>query len=265
MANKNTCKVISSSSTKGGVSKTTTIKLLSLLIKKEEQDNSRILIIDLCQNGDVSTRLGYNNSNFTYYIHHFMRDECTFEEVRQIDEETGIHFIPANEEILEFMPFIKKRNQFTYMFDLKRKLEPLKEQFDFVFLDTHPSQSDDLLSLSLIASDIVLIPTLLDYSSVSAMEKTIDLVHQAREINENLKYQVIAANVDLTKRKSRLKEFMKFMKEEKGIERVPVIPRSVLVEDADFDGVNLATSNKAYAINVMNGYREVLNIIKKEM
>ncbi|MGG3450559.1 ParA family protein [Domibacillus aminovorans] len=252
-------KIITAASTKGGVGKTTLVKYMAILARKED---AKVLIVDYCQNGDVAVRLGYQYNSFEYYVQDWMKDECSFQDVVLSDERTGIHFVAANDKIESFIPYVKEKSRYTFYLALAEKIKTIEHLYDYIFIDTHPSEANSMLSMALVASELVLIPVELDYSSVAAMERTIALVKETEQIGMKGNYQVVIMNVDMTKRKERLEELKQYLKE-LNIVSAPTIQRSVLVEDSDFTEKNLDESNSRYAKAVMAQLEEVFQLIKQ--
>jgi len=255
-------KILCSSSTKGGVAKTTLVKYLSIIARAQGE---KVLIIDMCQNGDIATRLGYKYNQFTYYIQNWLTDSAEFTDVVCVDDKTGIHFLPANEDIEEIIPYISKTMPYDYNLALVKKIETIKHLYTYIFIDTHPSEANTLLSLGLLAADLVLIPTVLDYSSVSAMERTINLIKLGESIGKKTKYVIVGMNIDTIKRRKRIKELNKYLLEEYGVTEIPIVQRSVTVEDADFTGENLNEKTSSYAKKIMNQFEIVFEVVKGEL
>lgn len=248
---------------KGGVGKTTLAKYLSIL---GVQNGKKILLIDLCQNGDVSIQLGYDRNSFKYTVKDWITDEVTFEEVVQRDTETGIHFIPSNRYVDKIEQFVSDK-YFDPRFILKEKINAIPTKYDYVIIDTHPSETNLMIVLPLAASDLILIPTKLNYSSVVAMERTLELVEKAKKSGLNIKFQIISMAVDTTKMGRELADFNEFLKE-KGLPIAPVVKHSVIVDKLSFRGEELSLAKNKYAQQVMqtfkNVYKEMEELVCQE-
>jgi chromosome partitioning protein len=249
-------KIISIVSTKGGVGKTSLCKFVSQIGAKE----GRVLVLDLCQNSDIATRFGYDRDDFDFYIHEWFRGDCAFDEVVCHDVETGIDFIPSNKYVDKIEEHVKKETLIGGEKALKEKLDEIKDSYDYIFIDTHPSETNLMIVLPLISSDLVLIPTMLDYSSVLAMKRTIELVQSLTKAGYDIPFQVVAMAVD-HKMKREMDSFQDYMKE-LGLPKAPVVVRSVLVPRLSFEVEDLFENQKPYAKNVMAGFNKVFEIVK---
>lgn len=252
-------KILASCSTKGGCGKTTVIKYCGILARKE---GNRVLIIDFCQNGDVATRLGHDYDSFTNYVQDWMQDNCSFQDAVYNDPKTGIHFMAANKDTDKVVGYAQKKSTFKFYLALKEKIETIKHHYDYIFVDTHPSEANPMTFMAMIASDMVMIPVELDYSAVAAMERTLNMLKESEELGATGKYQIVVMNVDTTKRQSRLKELYEYL-EERGIHSYPTVQRSIHVEDADFEGINIDELDKKHAKKVMSQFEEVFKIVKE--
>ena len=123
-------------------------------------------------------------------------------------------------------------------------------------LDTHPSETNLMIVLPLSAADLVLVPTRLNYSSIVATERTIELIDKARKSGLNIKYKVVAMAVDTIKMKRELTDFNEYMRE-LGILSSPLVKHSVVIDKLSFRGQELSNNSNKYAKKVMDTFRDV--------
>ncbi|MED3955573.1 AAA family ATPase [Priestia aryabhattai] len=245
-------KIISSMNMKGGVGKTTLIKYLSIL---SVQHGKKTLVIDLCQNSDVSTQFQYNREDFVYTVKNWMTNECTFEQVVQHDKETGVDFIPSNRYVDKIEEYVREE-YFDTKLALKDKIDSIPVNYDYIFIDTHPSETNLMIVLPLGTSDLVLIPSKLNYSSVVGMERTIQMVEKAQKSGLNIKYGVVPMAVDAFKMGPELDDFKTFLNEQ-GITPFPIVKYTVMFDKLSFRGEELSSDKNRYSLQVMETFENV--------
>lgn len=188
--------VLSAVSTKGGTGKTNLTKCLGIAYAAE---NKRVLLIDLCQNSDIATRLGYDRMAFDYDTYDWVSGQASFEQVVQHDEETNVDFIPASAQVEKILEYAQKNRSISQEWILKEKIEEIKDQYDYILFDNHPTETNRMMIFSMCASDIALVPTIMDISSVMAAMRTIDIINDLRGQNVPLNMCIVPMAVDFTK------------------------------------------------------------------
>ena len=200
--------IISVMSTKGGVGKSTVSKFLSIVF---EEMGKSVCVIDLCQNGSVSTGFLRDRDSFEYTTYDWLTGACKPSEVIQQFEESGIYYIPSNETIDDFERFAEKKFTAAKRLNaIKDKVEPLKKMFDVIIFDTHPSENSDLVSYAIAASNYCLIPLETDLDSVLGTKRSVEIIKEFMDLQE-LNYGIVPNKVSQTnfKLKRQLKNFMK--------------------------------------------------------
>lgn len=200
--------IISVMSTKGGVGKSTVSKFLSIVF---EEMGKSVCVIDLCQNGSVSTGFLRDRDSFEYTTYDWLTGACKPSEVIQQFEESGIYYIPSNETIDDFERFAEKKFTAAKRLNaIKDKVEPLKKMFDVIIFDTHPSENSDLVSYAIAASNYCLIPLETDLDSVLGTKRSVEIIKEFMDLQE-LDYGIVPNKVSQTnfKLKRQLKNFMK--------------------------------------------------------
>ena len=170
---------------KGGVGKTTTnINLAACLAEK----GKRILILDIDPQGNTTSGLGISKD----YLEYTLYDVLINEEMDPSDAiiSNGIPnlwIIPSSRDLaaaeIEFVELEGRERR------LKKTLERIKDDYDFIFIDCPPSLG--LLTInSLTAVDSVLIPVQCEFyalEGIGMLMSTIELVR--REMNPELDVQ----------------------------------------------------------------------------
>ena len=245
--------VFSSASTKGGVGKTTLCKHLGVAYVKQ---GYKVLIIDLCQNGDVATRLGYDRYSFKYDTRDWVTGGIPFANVVQHDEETGIDFIPGSNLVDKIEEEAERKRKLRYEWVLKEKIDEIRNQYDFIFIDNHPSEVGKMLLMSMIASDMVLIPLMLDISALLATLRTVDLIRDIKRADVDMDYRIIPFAVEFSKGFTTiLDDTKKLLKAEKDITNVTnaAIRYSSNIKKSGMTGAVLDNNNTYYK-NVLADY-----------
>lgn len=182
-------KVISFFSVKGGVSKSVSSIMMSHVL--EEMGHS-VLVIDLCQNGDVSNTLGFNRKEFPgRNTYDWVTEGKTIQDVIVQVPNKNIYFIPSDNRIDRIEDWINDNVMRGKDEVLKKKIDPLKEAFDFIICDLHPSQNSMATVMALISSDIVYVMGTLDGNDLDGAERSVGIVKQLQREGVNCDYEVV--------------------------------------------------------------------------
>ena len=250
-------KVITVLSTKGGVGKSTLTKTMALVL--EEMGNT-ICIIDLCQNSSISTGFLQDRDDYEYSSIDWLKGEIEPSKVIQRFQESSIYFIPSNEEIEDFSAYARK--EFTAksrIHCLEKKIQPLRNMFDYILIDTHPSENDDLVVYSIQASDHAIIPMEVDLDSKLSTRRSLEVLKEF--VEEGLTYSIVPNKVSVTNMK--LRRQLKRMEEEfidLGMAKDVILSRirySDVVSTMKNDNIILNQTENKYAKKIMNDYRVV--------
>jgi chromosome partitioning protein len=166
-------RILAISNQKGGVGKTTTAINLGASLASAER---RTLLVDIDPQGNAGSGLGISTRELAHTIYDVLLGSARPEDVVQRTELKYLDILPANRNLAgaEVELVDVERREFR----LRDSLQALKEQYDFVLVDTPPALS--LLTINaLVASDAVLIPLQCEYfalEGISELINTIDLV-----------------------------------------------------------------------------------------
>ncbi len=159
---------------KGGSGKTTTaVNLASGLSKHGKQ----VLLIDLDPQANATLSLGIDSVNSpniadvlqgTKEIHHAINDPVK-----------GFDLIPSN-EVLAQIEATMASDHARYAQVIKNVIAPLQTKYDYILIDTPPSES--MLTVSaLVASDYALIPTQAHYLAMHGLQQALDLIARVKD------------------------------------------------------------------------------------
>jgi len=167
-------KIIALANQKGGVGKTTTAVNMAAALAALGQT---VLVVDSDPQGNASSGLGVDGRTVKKHLYHCLIGESTAREVAvQVQGIDSLYLLPTHIDLIgtevELMNE-KEREGF-----LKKALEPVRSEFDFILIDCPPSLG--LLTINaLTAADSVVIPLQCEYfalEGLSQLVRTIRLV-----------------------------------------------------------------------------------------
>lgn len=178
-------KTIAISTQKGGVGKTTTaINVCAALAEKDK----KVLLVDLDPQGNATIGCGINNSDIRTIVEAMQADidgRFVLQDLAIIHRE-DFNVLPSNIGLsnLELILVSAIGREGV----LKRILEPVKDHYDYIIIDTLPSLGV-LTVNAFVASDYVLIPVLAkDYYSLQGFDALMQSIELTRRcINPDLK------------------------------------------------------------------------------
>lgn len=169
--------VLTTANGKGGVGKTTVTRMIGEDLADRDYT---ICIIDFCQNSSIATSFLKDRDSYTYTSYEWLVGEAKASQVIQQYTER-LHFIPSNERIGDFPLYAERMNMKKRLNFVNKKVSVLRDFYDFILIDTHPSENDDLVSFSFVASDYVVIPFEVDEDSRLSVKRTVEIVEDFKE------------------------------------------------------------------------------------
>ena len=174
-------KIISICNQKGGTGKTTTAVNLSSVLAEL---GKRILIIDVDPQGNATSGVGINKNEIKKSVYDLLLNKISAQEAILETRYQNLHIVPCNINLtgaeIELVGALSRETR------LKRSLEPLKDTYDYIFIDSPPSLG--LLTLNaFVASDSILIPIQCEFYALEGVSQLLNTIGLIRDgLNPNL-------------------------------------------------------------------------------
>ena len=225
-------KVIAVFNQKGGVGKTTTNVNLSACIAVKGR---KVLVVDIDPQGNTTSGLGIDKKGLKKTIYDVLIGEARAEEVITQTAVENLSIIPSSVQLagaeIELTGFEEREKM------LKKALEGIKDEYQYVFIDCPPSLG--LLTINaLAAADSVLIPIQCEYyalEGVGQLMNTIWLVQ--RGLNPDLKVEGVVLSMFDGRTNLSIQVVDEVKRYFKGMVYTTIIPRNVRLAEAPSYGV----------------------------
>ena len=224
-------KIISVANQKGGVGKTTTTVNLATILAKR---GKKVLLIDADPQGNATSGLGLDKDlePSTYDI---LVNDTELEEAMQKTIIKNLKVCPANMDLagaeVELVSMMSREQR------LKEKVDIIKEEFDYIFIDCPPSLG--LVTLNAFtASDSVLIPVQCEYFALEGLGQLLNTINLVKKhLNKSIRIEgALLTMYDIRTNLSNqvVKEVKKYF--ENKVYKT-VIPRNVRLSEAPSYGM----------------------------
>ena len=221
-------KIIAIVNQKGGVGKTTTCVNLCDALQLRKRN---ILLCDCDPQGNSTSGVGVNKNSSPNVYDIIMNG---VEAEKAVVKTKYCSLIPSNRQLSGAMVELVDVEEREYV--LKKALAPLKDQYDYIFIDCPPSL--ELLTLNaLCAADAIIVPVQCEYF---ALEGLTDLLGTVKTINKRLNPDLKLEGILLTMYDPRTKLSVEVENEIKKYFGAKVyktrIPRNVRLSEAPSHG-----------------------------
>ena len=249
-------KTIAIANQKGGVGKTTTsINLSASLAAK----GKKVLVIDTDPQGNTTSGFGVEKNDLENTVYELMLSECSIKECILNDVIDGVSIIPSNVNLaaaeIELIGVDRKE------YILKREVEWIKDNYDYIIIDCPPSLS--MLTINaMTTADTVLVPIQCEYYALEGLSQ---LIHTINLVKERLNPDLDIEGVVFTMYDSRTNLSMQVVENVKSnlSQKVfkTLIPRNIRLAEAPSYGmpINAYDPKSAGAEAYMQLAEEVIN------
>ena len=223
--------VLAIANQKGGVGKTTTSVNLSACLA---YIGKKVLLVDIDPQGNATSGAGIDKADVEQCIYDVLVDDVEASEVIRETKVEKLYIIPATIQLagaeIELVPTISREVR------LKRALEEVKEDYDYIIIDCPPSLG--LLTLNaLTAADAVVIPVQCEYYALEGLSQLLSTI---RLVQKHLNHELRIEGVLLTMLDARtnlgiqvIEEVKKYFQDK--VYRT-IIPRNVRLSEAPSHG-----------------------------
>ncbi|MBD8071243.1 ParA family protein [Bacillus sp. PS06] len=224
-------KIIAIANQKGGVGKTTTSVNLSACLA---YIGKRVLLVDIDPQGNATSGTGIEKAEVEQCIYDVLVEDVEVKNVVKPTAVENLSIIPATIQLagaeIELVPTISREVR------LKRALEAVKENYDYIIIDCPPSLG--LLTINaLTASDAVLIPVQCEYYALEGLSQ---LLNTVRLVQKHLNTELMIEGVLLTMLDARTNLGIQVIDEVKKYfqDKVykTIIPRNIRLSEAPSHG-----------------------------
>ena len=189
-------RVIAIANQKGGVGKSTTAVNLGAALAEK---GHRILLVDLDPQGNASTGAGVPHDSRGPSIYQVLTAGMDIDQAIVRTEVDGMMAIPSTIDLAGAE--IELVSQFSREARLAKALEPMRKQFDFIFLDCPPSLG--LLTVNaLTAADELIVPIQCEYYALEGLGQ---LLKNVRLVQQNVNPGLRLTGIVMTMFDSRTK------------------------------------------------------------
>ena len=175
---------------KGGVGKTTTAINLGAYLAASGR---KALVLDVDPQANATSSLGIDKNALTRSIYDVLIGGMPIEQVVTLTKRLGLDLVPSSPVLAGAeVELVAMRGRETR---LREVLEPLRERYDFILIDSPPSLG--LLTVNALTAALngVIVPVQCEYL---ALEGLTDLLNTVRLVRENLNPDLVVRGMLMT-------------------------------------------------------------------
>ncbi|MEA3354597.1 MAG: AAA family ATPase [Campylobacterota bacterium] len=175
--------VITIANQKGGVGKTTTAVNLSAALALE---GKKVLLVDADPQSNATTSLGFHRDSYEYNLYHVMLGTKDLNDIiLEVEEIENLSVAPSNIGLVGIEKEFYKNTQDRELV-LKRKIDTVKENYDFIIIDSPPALGPITIN-TLSAATSVIIPIQCEFFALEGLAQLLNTIKLIRQtINRQL-------------------------------------------------------------------------------
>ena len=177
-------KIISVANQKGGVGKTTTSVNLSAALA---HFGKKVCLVDVDPQGNSTSGIGIDKDTIQFSVYDILINNVPASDAAIPTMMEGLYIIPANIDLVGAqVELVAKMARESF---LKEALLPIKNDYDYIFLDCPPSLG--ILTVNALnASDKVLVPIQCEFFALEGLSQLINTVKLVKKnLNPNLEVE----------------------------------------------------------------------------
>lgn len=171
---------------KGGVGKTTTAVNLSACLALE---NKKVLLIDFDPQTNSTTSLGFKSSNIEFNIFHVLMGSKKISEVTINTKIEGLDLVASNIGLVGIEKNFYVGNKAGRELVLKKRLEEVKEKYDYIIVDSPPALGPLTIN-ALAAADSVIIPIQCEFYALQGLTQLLKTINMLKTNGVNPKLKI---------------------------------------------------------------------------